>query len=196
MRGQCAQRRCERRRQPSLLTDLQYRLADRLVLSKVRALFGPKLQLAMVGAAPVAPELLEFFDACGVLVLEGYGLSETCAAATLNTPDAFRFGTVGRPLPGTEVAIAPDGEVLIRGPHVFWGYYNDPGRDRGGAHAPTGGCAQATSGAIEPDGFVHDHRPQEGPDHHLKRQEHHARSTSRVELRDDAWHHRGGRFRR
>ena len=124
--GTSARTALDRRRQPSLLTDLQYRLADRLVLSKVRALFGPKLQLAMIGAAPVAPELLEFFEACGVLVMEGYGLSETCAASTLNTPDAFRFGTVGKPLPGTEVAIAPDGEVLIRGPHVFLGYYNDP----------------------------------------------------------------------
>ena len=63
----------------------QYRLADRLVLSKVRGVFGPELQLALVGAAPVARELLEFFDACGVLVLEGYGLTESCAAATLNT---------------------------------------------------------------------------------------------------------------
>ena len=65
---------------------MQYRLADRLVLAKVRSVFGHQLQLAMVGAAAVAPELLEFFDACGVLVLEGYGLSESCSAATLNTP--------------------------------------------------------------------------------------------------------------
>lgn len=114
------------RRQPDLLTDLQYRVAQRLVLSKVKRLFGPGLQVAMVGAAPIDPELLEFFDACGVLVLEGYGLTETCAASTLNTEDAVRFGTVGRPLPGTEVAIAHDGEILIRGPHVFRGYYRDP----------------------------------------------------------------------
>jgi long-chain acyl-CoA synthetase len=114
------------RRQPDLLTDLQYRLADRLVLSKVRQVFGSGLEVALVGAAPIAPELLEFFDACGVLVLEGYGLTESCAATTINTIDAVRFGTVGKVLPGAEVAIADDGEILIRGPHVFKGYYKDP----------------------------------------------------------------------
>jgi long-chain acyl-CoA synthetase len=114
------------RRQPELLTDLQYRLADRLVLSKVRRVFGSSLELALVGAAPIAGELLEFFDACGVLVLEGYGLTETCAAATINTASAVRFGTVGKPLPDAEIAIADDGEILIRGPLVFKGYYKDP----------------------------------------------------------------------
>ncbi len=113
-------------RSPGLIDDFQYRVADQLVLSKVRAVFGSSLQLAMVGAAPAARELLEFFDACGVLVLEGYGLSESCAASTLNTPSALRFGSVGRPLPGTEVSLAGDGEILIRGPHVFTGYYKDP----------------------------------------------------------------------
>ena len=129
-----------RREQPDLLTDLQYRLADRLVLAKVRAAFGSGLQLGLVGAAPVARELLEFFDACGVLVLEGYGLTETCAAATLNTPDAHRFGTVGKPLPGTEVAITSDGEILIRGAHVFRGYFHD---------------SAATADALTADGWLH-----------------------------------------
>ncbi len=128
------------RRQPSLLTDLQYRLADRLVLAKIRRLFGPGLEMALVGAAPIAPELLEFFDACGVLVLEGYGLTESCAASTINTLDTVRFGTVGRALPGTEVAIAEDGEILIRGPHVFRGYYKDPA---------------ATEEVLTPDGWLH-----------------------------------------
>jgi long-chain acyl-CoA synthetase len=114
------------RRQPDLLTDLQYRLADRLVLSKVRQVFGSGLEVALVGAAPIASELLEFFDACGVLVLEGYGLTESCAATSINTVGAVRFGTVGKVLPGAEVAIAEDGEILIRGPHVFKGYYKDP----------------------------------------------------------------------
>ena len=108
-----------------------------------------------------------------MLVLEGYGLSETCAAATLNTPDAFRFGTVGRPLPGTEVAIAADGEILIRGPHVFMGYYNDPAATEE-TLTVDGWLRSGDLGAIDAHGFVHDHRPQEGPDHHLERQEHHA----------------------
>jgi long-chain acyl-CoA synthetase len=128
------------RKQPGLLTDLQYRVADPLALAKVREVFGPHLQLALVGAAPVAKELLEFFDACGVLVLEGYGLTESCAASTLNIPDAVRFGAVGKPLPGTEVTIAPDGEILIRGPHVFKGYFKN---------------AAATEEALDLDGWLH-----------------------------------------
>ncbi|HSD77956.1 MAG TPA: AMP-binding protein, partial [Solirubrobacteraceae bacterium] len=104
---------------------LQHEIADRLVLSKVRGLFGGHLKLGLVGAAPIGREVLEFFDACGLVVLEGFGLTETCAAATLNTVGAFRFGTVGRALPGTEVAISDDGEVLLRGANVFSGYYRN-----------------------------------------------------------------------
>jgi long-chain acyl-CoA synthetase len=139
-------------RQPDLLTDLQYRLADRLVLSKVREVFGPTLQMGLVGAAPVAKELLEFFDACGVLVLEGYGLTESCAAATINTVDAVSFGTVGKPLPGTEVRVADDGELLIRGPHVFEGYYRDPAATE--ETLSDGWLHSGDLGAIDGDGFV------------------------------------------
>jgi long-chain acyl-CoA synthetase len=138
--GGQARRSLRARRQPRLLTDLQYRLADPLVLRKVREVFGPNLQAALVGAAPVAKELLEFFDACGILVLEGYGLTETCAASTLNVPDAVRFGTVGKPLPGVEVTIADDGEILIRGPHVFTGYWRN---------------AEATEEVLSADGWLH-----------------------------------------
>jgi long-chain acyl-CoA synthetase len=140
-------------RRPGLATSLQYRVADRIVLSKVRSVFGPAHQIALVGAAPVARELLEFFDACGVLVLEGYGLTESCAAATLNTPRAVRFGTVGRPLPGTEVAIAADGEILIRGPHVFHGYYKDLAAT-GDAVTADGWLCSGDLGSITDDGFV------------------------------------------
>jgi long-chain acyl-CoA synthetase len=138
---------------PRLLTDLQYRLADRLVLSKVRRLFGPGLEMALVGAAPIAPELLEFFDACGVLVLEGYGLTETCAASTINTVDTVRFGTVGKPLPGAELVIAEDGEILIRGPHVFRGYYKDPAATEE-VLTTDGWLRSGDLGAIDADGYV------------------------------------------
>jgi long-chain acyl-CoA synthetase len=109
----------------SAVLKAQYALADRLVLTKVRELFGGKLELALTGAAPIPLEVLEFLDACGVTVLEGYGMTETCAAATLNTPEDPRFGTVGPPLPGTDVKIAEDGEILLSGPNVFKGYHRN-----------------------------------------------------------------------
>src|SRR4051794_38462256 len=107
----------------------EYELGDRQVLSKVRDLFGGNLKLAITGAAPVAKEMLEFFDACGVLILEGYGSTETSAVVSANAPDDFKFGTVGKPMPGTDVKIAESegegegGEILVRGPHVFQGYH-------------------------------------------------------------------------
>jgi long-chain acyl-CoA synthetase len=124
------------RTRPALL--LAHALADRLVLRRVRALFGPRLERLLVGAAPIAPDVLAFFDACGIAVHEGYGLTETCAAATLNAPGAVRLGTVGRPLPGVEVRIA-SGEVLVRGPNVFAGYWGD---------------APATHEALDDDGWL------------------------------------------
>ena len=138
---------------PSARQALQYRLADRLVLAKIRSVFGGALQLALVGAAAVAPELLEFFDACGVLILEGYGLSESCSAATLNTPRDVRFGSVGKPLPGTEVSVAADGELLLRGPHLFQGYYRDP-EATAQALSPDGWLRTGDLGSVSADGFV------------------------------------------
>jgi long-chain acyl-CoA synthetase len=104
---------------------LQHRLADHLVLTKVRDLFGGRIEWASSGAAPIAQEILEFFDACGVTVLEGWGMSETAAAGSVNNASELRFGTVGRALPGTELRIADDGELLMRGPTVFKGYYKN-----------------------------------------------------------------------
>ncbi len=110
--------------EPGPILRQEYLQADKRILSRVRELFGGKLEFAATGAAPVQPEMLEFFDACGVLILEGYGATETSAVATINQPHDFRFGTVGKALPGSEVRIAEeDGEVLIRGPHVFQGYH-------------------------------------------------------------------------
>jgi long-chain acyl-CoA synthetase len=130
----------------------RHRLADALVLSKVRRIFGGHLQLALVGAAPVARDLLEFFDACGVTVLEGYGLTESTAAATLNTPEEMRLGTVGRPLPGTEVKIASDGEILLRGPNVFEGYYKNAAATAEAIE--DGWLATGDLGAITDEGYV------------------------------------------
>jgi len=121
-----ALREAERRGRVNPLLRARHAVADRPVLTKIRDLFGDRLQLALTGAAPIAREVLEFFDACGVLVVEGYGMTETCAAATLNTPEEFRFGTVGRALPGTGVRIDDDGEILLRGPNIFAGYYRNP----------------------------------------------------------------------
>ena len=99
---------------------------DKLALSKVRDALGPNNPILITGAAPIGTEVIEFFYACGVPVLEGYGMTETCAAATLNTVDEVRVGSVGRPLPGTEVKIGDDGEILMRGPHIFKGYHRNP----------------------------------------------------------------------
>jgi long-chain acyl-CoA synthetase len=130
----------------------QNALADRLVLSKVRALFGPRLDLALTGAAPIALEVLEFLDACGVLVLEGYGLTETCAAGTLNARGAVRFGTVGRALPGFGVEIADDGEILLSGPNVFKGYHRDEQATR--EVMVDGAVRTGDLGELDADGFL------------------------------------------
>ena len=140
-------------RSPGALLRGRHALADRLVLSKVRGLFGPDIRLALTGAAPIAQDVLEFFDACGVLVVEGYGLTETTAAGTLNTEHHFRFGTVGRPLPGTEVSIAADGEILLRGPNVFAGYFRNDDATRE-AMTPDGWLKSGDLGSIDDDGFV------------------------------------------
>ena len=122
-------RRAAVRRRPGAHTPpalrVAHALADRLILARVRDAFGDRLEQLLVGAAPVGPEVLAFFEACGITVLEGYGLTETCAAATINTPTATRLGTAGRPLSGVEIRIAADGEILLHGPNVFPGYWHD-----------------------------------------------------------------------
>jgi long-chain acyl-CoA synthetase len=130
----------------------RHALADKLVLSKVRAAFGGNIQMALTGAAPIGQEILEFFDACGLLVLEGYGLTETCAASTINTVREHRFGSIGRPLPGSDVAVGEDGELRLRGPQVFAGYYREPEATQAaldGAWLQTGDL-----GEVDADGYV------------------------------------------
>jgi long-chain acyl-CoA synthetase len=112
-------------RKPSFLLRNKYEFADKKVLSKIRGLFGGQLRLAVSGAAPINPDILRFFDAAGVLVLEGWGMTETSTAATISSPEDFKIGTIGRPFPGCKVRIAEDGEILVNGPNVFQGYYKN-----------------------------------------------------------------------
>jgi len=134
------------------LSAARLRVADGIGLAKVRALFGPRLQFALVGAAPIDHELLEFFDACGVLVLEGYGMTESCATATLNPPSAPRFGTVGRALPDSEVMVTEENEVLLRGPQVFAGYHRDP--EATAATFADGWLQTGDNGSLSPEGYL------------------------------------------
>jgi long-chain acyl-CoA synthetase len=130
----------------------RHAVADRLVLAKIRGLFGPNLRMALTGAAPISEDVLAFFAACGVPILEGYGMTETCAAATLNTLDEHRFGSVGRTLPGVEVTLGDDGEILMRGPQLFRGYYRDEQATR---EAFEGDWLRSGDlGEIDPQGFL------------------------------------------
>src|SRR6266508_388620 len=124
--GRKVRERARQGKEPGLLLRKQYEIADRQVLSTIRGLFGGNLKLAVSGAAPINPEILRFFDAAGVLVLEGWGMTETSTAATVARPDAFKFGKVGRAFEGCEIRIAEDGEILVRGPNIFQGYYKNP----------------------------------------------------------------------
>jgi long-chain acyl-CoA synthetase len=139
-------------RKPGFLLQRQYAFADKQVLSKIRGLFGGRIRLAVSGAAPINPEILHFFDAAGVLVLEGWGMTETSTAATISTPEDFKVGAIGKPFPGCEVKIADDGEILVKGPNVFQGYHKNPE-----ATAETivdGWLHTGDIGEIESDGFI------------------------------------------
>jgi long-chain acyl-CoA synthetase len=110
---------------PNPVLKAQHALADKLVLGKIRDLFGGQVKVALTGAAPIDKDILSFFHAAGVWVLEGYGMTETSAVATVNTVEEHKLGTVGKPLPGCEVKIAEDGEVLMKGPNIFKGYFKN-----------------------------------------------------------------------
>ena len=127
--------------------------ADEALFKNVRAAFGGRLRQATSGAAPIATEILEFFFACGVPVLEGYGMTETATAATASTIDNYRFGSVGRPLPGQEVRIAEDGEVLLKGPNIFQGYYRNDDASFGAI--VDGWMHTGDLGRVDDDGFLY-----------------------------------------
>jgi long-chain acyl-CoA synthetase len=150
--GREVARREDRGGHPGLVLKAQHALADKLVLHKIRDLFGGRLKLALTGAAPIATEILEFFHAAGVWVLEGYGMTETSAGETVNTIEEHRFGTVGRPLPVCDVRIADDGEVLMSGPNVFTGYYKDEQTTK--ATLVDGWLHSGDLGEIDADGYL------------------------------------------
>jgi long-chain acyl-CoA synthetase len=127
--------------------------ADEAVYRNVRGLFGGRVKQAVSGAAPISAEILEFFYACGVPVLEGWGMTETTGVGCVNTLDQLRFGTIGRPLPGVEVKLADDGEVLTRGPTVFREYWRDPEATHE-AFTEDGWLRTGDLGSIDADGFV------------------------------------------
>ncbi len=127
-------------KEPAGLLALKHKIAHKLVFSKLQAIFGGRLRFFISGSAPLARALGEFFHAAGVLIAEGYGLTETSAASCVNTFEHLRFGTVGHPLPGTQVRIAEDGEILIKGRGVMRGYHNLP---------------EQTAEALDADGWLH-----------------------------------------
>ncbi|MGB9225407.1 AMP-dependent synthetase/ligase [Mycobacterium sp.] len=125
---------------PSLATSLAYKVADRMVFSTIRERFGGRLRFFVSAAAALDRDVAQWFDAVGIIVLEGYGLTETAAASFINRPNAYRFGTVGWPVPATDVKIADDGEILLKGPGLMTAYHDLP---------------DATAEALDPDGWFH-----------------------------------------
>jgi long-chain acyl-CoA synthetase len=132
----------------------KHRIADRLVFSKVREPFGGRLRMPGSGGAPLSKEIIEFFDAVGIRIAEGYGLTECTTAASTNRPDVYRFGSVGRPLPGFEVRIADDGEIEVRSETVFQGYYKEP-EATAAVLGGDGWLKTGDIGHLDEDGFLH-----------------------------------------
>ena len=127
--------------------------ADEALYKNVRGLFGGNIRQCVTGAAPIAQEILEFFYACGVPVMEGYGMTETSTVATSNIPTDFRFGSVGKPLPGVEAKVAEDGELLLKGPNIFQGYYKN--EEATGETLVDGWLHTGDLARIDEDGFVY-----------------------------------------
>jgi long-chain acyl-CoA synthetase len=131
--------------------------AEEKLFKNVRGLFGTNIRECVTGAAPIAPEILEFFFACGVPVMEGYGMTETSTSATVNRPqdNQFRFGSVGKPMTGVEVRIADDGEVLLKGPNIFQGYYKNEQATRETIEGEGRWLRSGDLGRLDEDGFLY-----------------------------------------
>ncbi len=127
-------------REPGGTLKVAYRLADALVFKKIRAAMGGRIRYFISGGAPLATDINRFFFSAGIWIMEGYGLTETSPVTNVNSFEGFRIGTVGKAIPGTEIRIGEEGEILIRGPQVMKGYYNLP---------------EATTEAIDPEGWFH-----------------------------------------
>ncbi len=146
--------RCNRAGRPvSRFLALRYRTAEQVVFRRVRALFGGRLRFLLSGGAPLGLPISEFLHAAGVLVLEGYGLTETTAAGHVNRPHRFRLGTVGQPVEGMECRIGLEGEILLRGPTVMQGYYGRPD-DTAAVLDPEGWLHTGDVGSLDDDGFL------------------------------------------
>jgi long-chain acyl-CoA synthetase len=128
-------------------------VTDRVVFAKVRARFGGRLRYAFSGGAAISTEVAEFIDGIGVMVYEGYGLTETSPIATANWPENRRIGSVGRPLPGVRIELSPDNEIIVHGPNVMKGYYNRPD-ENAAVFTGDGGFRTGDMGRME-DGFLY-----------------------------------------
>ena len=138
--GEKVSQAIQQQKNPSVILGLKYGLANKLVFNKLQSATGGRLRFFVSGGAPLSKSIAEFFHAAGILILEGYGLTETSPVISVNRPDQWRFGTVGTQIAGVEVKIAEDGEILSRGPHIMQGYFNKP---------------EETAEAIDADGWFH-----------------------------------------